>query len=311
MSATRRNFIWPLLVIGVGVLLLLVAVEALPTNSDDLIQRSWPALLIIAGLNMLLMERVRFGNWLALVISLAVLAGVIVYAYDYHAERVKTDYTVMLAPEPLMLGENIQGMNITVETLGAKIDFIPAPGRATYARFIGSKESHVDIAAQEQENGLLELTVKEEYLNRLPNIADMGRGELQVLLPLNMPILNVELTNQNGPITFDFRYAEVPRFNLHNVHGNVDLHLPLAQTAGTDLQIIGDITVSEGNLTLYLSPSVPVRITGVSDNLEFDRDAYSRDGEIIETRGGLTSFQYAIRVSVPKGTLTLKQAEGG
>ncbi len=311
MSATRRNFLWPLVVLGIGVLLFLAAVEVLPTHSDDLIQRAWPALLILAGLNMLLMERVRFGNWLALLISLAVLGGVIVYAYDYHAERVKTDYSVMLAPEPLMLGENIQGVNISVQTLGANLDFIPAPGRAINATFLGSTESHVNISAQEQENGLLDLVVTEEHVNTLPNIAAMGRGELQVLLPLDMPILNIELTNQNGRITFDFRYIQVPRFNLQNVRGNVDLYLPLAQTAGTSLQIIGDVIVSEGDLTLYIPSSLPIRITGAPNNLDFNRDAYTRDGDIIETRGGLTSFQYAIKVSVPKGTLILKQVEGG
>ena len=68
MTSTRRNLLFPLLIIAVGVTMLLLAVGVLPEAIGDLMQRSWAALIVLFGFNLLLADRIRYGNWIAFII---------------------------------------------------------------------------------------------------------------------------------------------------------------------------------------------------------------------------------------------------
>ena len=64
MIATRRNYMWPLIVIAVGGLWLLVVADVFPDAVADLLKRAWPALLILFGYDVLFgRRRLPVARW--------------------------------------------------------------------------------------------------------------------------------------------------------------------------------------------------------------------------------------------------------
>jgi hypothetical protein len=79
-SSTRRrppSVFWPVILIIAGVLFLLDNLGMLHVNFWQL-WRLWPILLILAGLDILLAHRSWLGNLVVLVLTLAVIAGVVI-----------------------------------------------------------------------------------------------------------------------------------------------------------------------------------------------------------------------------------------
>ncbi len=305
MSTTRRNFLWPLLIIAVGVLMWFLATDMLPQNVGDLMERSWPVLLVIFGLNALLYDRVRFGNWLALVISLVFLGGVVWYAYQIRADDMRADYIEILNPIPL--GDHIQGVTVEVEALDATVIFRPYnpeesdTQHAIGAKFTGSRESRIEVSVQENEDGIVNLTITEKRPNSLPNLRYVGRGQLEIYLPREVPIQALNFRNRKGLVTLDLRLLDVPRFDISNASGDIDLYMPLNSI------VIGDISIEKGNLQIIIPPQISLRISGAPANREINVNDYlSVQGGDIESRGGLTAFQVNLQVNIPNGTLTIK-----
>lgn len=305
MSTTRRNLLWPLLIIVVGVVMYLLATDVLPENVGDLMQRSWPILLIIFGLNALLIDRVRFGNWLALVLSLVLLGGLIWYAYRIRSDDLRQDYTEILNPIPL--GEHIQGVVIDVNALDATIVFRPytqeetSEPRSIGAKFTGSRESHLEVSVQEDEQAVVHFSVTEKRPDSIPNLRDVGRGQLEIYLPIGIPVQDLQFTNKKGLVTLDLRQVDVPRFNITNDSGDIDLYMPLSSV------VIGDVNIRSGNLLIVIPPQIAMRISGAPENRELNVNDYvSVQGGDIESRGGLLEFQVELNVNLPGGTLTIK-----
>lgn len=305
MTTTRRNFLWPLLIVGVGVLMQLLATDVLPENVGDLMERSWPILLIVFGLNAILIDRVRFGNWLALGISLALLGGLIWYAYRIRADDMRQDYIEILTPIPL--GDHIQGVTVNVSALDATVIFRPysqeesPEPRSLGAKFTGSKESRLEVSVQEDEQSVVHIAVTEKRPNRIPNLRDIGRGQLEIYLPVGVPVQELNFTNKKGLVTLDLRQIDVPRFTISNESGDIDLYMPLNSV------IIGDVSINNGNLLIVIPPQIAMRISGAPESRELNVNDYlSVQGGDIESRGGLLEFQVELSVSLRDGTLTIK-----
>ena len=71
----RSSLIGPTILIGLGIVFLLNNMGILDWNVWEVIFRLWPVLLIAAGLDFLLGRRSVWGSLLALVLTLAILAG--------------------------------------------------------------------------------------------------------------------------------------------------------------------------------------------------------------------------------------------
>jgi hypothetical protein len=77
MDRHRRkgSLIGPVILVGLGVVFLLVNLGRLPWSVWEVVFRLWPALLIAAGLDILIGRRSAWGSLLAVVLMLAVLGG--------------------------------------------------------------------------------------------------------------------------------------------------------------------------------------------------------------------------------------------
>jgi hypothetical protein len=126
--ARRRypSLTWPILLITVGLLFLLSNAGALEVNFWEL-WRLWPVLLVLAGLEIILGRRSFLGNLTVLIITLAVVAGVVIFliaAPDVLAPSVSGDVARIAEP----LGG--------VEQASLKVDF--AAGRLDIDRLSDS-----------------------------------------------------------------------------------------------------------------------------------------------------------------------------
>ena len=73
---SRRSFFWPVLLIGIGVVLLLSQLGLIATISWGLLIRFWPVLLIVAGLDLLFGRRAPIlGSLMGVLVLVIVLAG--------------------------------------------------------------------------------------------------------------------------------------------------------------------------------------------------------------------------------------------
>lgn len=74
----RPSLIWPILLIGAGVVFLLANLDLLPSNAWMLIARLWPVVLVLLGLEILIGRRSTIGMILSGFLSLAIVGGLIV-----------------------------------------------------------------------------------------------------------------------------------------------------------------------------------------------------------------------------------------
>ncbi|MFP4322235.1 MAG: LiaI-LiaF-like domain-containing protein, partial [Anaerolineales bacterium] len=262
MSANRRNLLWPLLVIVIGVLALLSALDVIPQSLIDVIERSWGILLVIAGLNMLLIDRVRFGNWLALGLSVPILGAIVYFAFLSQADTFRDDYREALPP--LQLGEHITTLFVSVDMLDTQIDVQPADQQVIRAEFLGSAESWVRMAAEEDPSGTVNLSILEERGNQFPALDAIGRGRLEMALPAGITIDNLDLETQAGDVSLNFAALDVPRLDIRSQQGDITLRMPQQGI------VFADIQVAEGNLRLIVDPTIPLDMRNIPSTVDAD-----------------------------------------
>jgi len=120
------SLVWPIILITAGVLFLLSNIGVLDVNFWNL-WRLWPVLLILAGIEIILGRRSALGNILVLVITLAVVGGVV--------------FLLLTAPEALGTSssggiEYIEEPLDGIERADLKIDF--AAGRLDISKLTDS-----------------------------------------------------------------------------------------------------------------------------------------------------------------------------
>ncbi|NJL93705.1 MAG: hypothetical protein HC915_08210 [Anaerolineae bacterium] len=311
MNTASRRLMYPLLIIAVGVALLLLAADLLPEGVRDLMERGWAALPVVIGLDLLLANRLRWrgqrlpSSWMALLLTSALLLGVIAYAYQSQADELRDDYQEVL--EPIPLGEHIQGVNVQVQVLSTAlfVQHSPAFERVIGTRFAGSEASEVRIAAQEDENALVTLSVQERRPDWLPRLTEVGRGSLQVTVPVGVPLNNLDVANRAGAITLDLQAVQVSRLSVSSGSGDTELYMPLEGT------LIGDIRLAEGNLLIVIRPEVRLRIENSPETVEVNPNNYrALVGGITESITVMgAEYDMILTLDMPNGTLTIVSPE--
>ena len=306
MTVTKRQVMWPLLLMSLGLVWLLLVAGMLPDAVGDILWRSWPALLFFFGLDVLLGRRqIRlFGRGLELsvvgiVISLALLAGMVVAAYDRQADVLRADNVQRLVQE---LGADIAQLEIRVQGMRTSVALLPdeEDGQALLAEFAGSRESDVTLNWQvEDATGIL--VVEEARLHSLPRLEDVGRGTLKISLPAGIRIENVSMEVQRGDITLDLGQWQVGNVDLSTGAGDIWLSLP-------ELDVMqGRAESGGGNIELVVpsGKALDVKLEPGSGEPEYVYDSFRydllRDGEL-KLKNAI-AFDYALDVHLRSGAI--------
>jgi hypothetical protein len=306
MTQSRSNLIWPVLIIGIGVIMLLISANVIPEAIGDLLIRSWPALLIIFGLNILLSHRFPIANWLVLILSVGLVVVVANLAYAERSSEYRTDYREsrldVVPPE-------VEQMVIIIDVRDTRATISPSSeSRQIAAQFEGSNESDVDIDVEIQ-GSTATITISEDRPGVLPRLQHVGRGTLNVFLPVDVPIDVLDYLGDDGSVTADFMGLNIRTINMQIERGNMRLCLPRQGIILRDT-----ITVENGNLEVVVPPDTTLSFDmgNESQRVEYQPPSIEADyqflvGGILETRL-VEDHRILLNMNV-EGTLTLNRAD--
>lgn len=306
MIATRRNFMWPLIVIAVGGLWLLIVADVFPDAVADLLKRAWPALLILFGYDILLgRRRLSLARWtldtslLGVILTVIFVLGVIWFAYNKQGDVVRTENVVTFA-EPI--SDEIEKVHITVDVERTTLTILPTSddSRTISAEFVGSTGSKV-VMDWTTEGATGVLTIREAIPESIPKLDEYGRGTLAIALPTTVIIEPFELTGASGDVELDLSRVFLRQIAVDMDEGDIALYLPRLDT------LQGNLKTGDGGIELFVPPNtvLNVQLAGGSGKPRYEYNPLRYDllatGELklIDSQGA----QYALDVSLKGGAL--------
>ncbi|MCL4236925.1 MAG: hypothetical protein KJ047_01640 [Anaerolineae bacterium] len=312
MTTARRRVMWPLLIVAIGVAWLLAVAGAIPSAVSDLLQRAWPALLVLFGFDVLLgRRRLHLGRlgvemgWIGLALTGALVAVVAVLAYREQADVARTENVQTLTQA---LGADVARIRVdaqvtrTTVTVGVAEDGSDEV-RADYA---GSRESRVTLAwSVEGDTGVL--TVREEARNAIPRLEDYGRSTLDLLFPAGAVMDVLQMAGDSGDVTADLTGLRVAQLAVDFGAGDVTVRLPTLDV------MQGRVATRDGDIELVVPAEMALDVKLDADSGEpayvYDSFRYDllRDGEL--RRRNVPAFQYVLDVWLKDGAqLTITDA---
>lgn len=258
MTTTRRNVMWPLVVVVVGCTWLLMVAGAFPAAVGDILQRAWPALLVLFGLDVLVGQRkisiagraVPLSS-VALLGVVALLAGVVWMAYNQQAEKLRDDTQVVMDE---ILPDEVERVVFEIGLKRTGITVTPDDtARRVTARFSGSKESLVDMAWN-LDGTTAVVTITETYRHSIPKLDEFGRGTIAITVPTGITIEQLALSNQEGDVTLELRPVLIQSLSLTAGKGDATVTVP------DQMALLGDLRVGGGGLTVRVPLTLALSI---------------------------------------------------
>ena len=257
-SRRRTNLLWGLALLALALILLLRALQILPQPLFDLLARAWPALLILAGLSILLRARVGFGSGIALLISAALVVGIAALGFSNRAAQQRDDYKQSLDQN---VADSVTLLRLQIHTLATDVEVLPRQGaeRQVTGQFVGSLDSMVEFSYDE-EGVEANLTVTEQQASQFPNLDTIGRGALHLELPPDLP-LDIEVQAADGSVSMNMVGLSVERMNLDLQHGNALVTLPhYMPVASAPGDLLGTLIAHQGDLTLLIDLDIAAQL---------------------------------------------------
>ena len=279
----RRPLVGPLVLVGVGLLLLLNNLEALPWSIWADLWPYWPALLVLLGLEALATGRLAWG-WLALTLVLVGIGGVAIEALSLFGGPARPNAPPSPPPTHQFrqeLAGAARGL-IRVDYGGGSLHIsalddagaAPAAGVLAEGRVHGGPSATVETRYRVRD-GVGELRVEPRDGDGLPVLA-WGRSEprgLDLRLNRSIPLeLQIEAGAASG--TLDLRELQVTDLRVETGASRGSIVLPA--TGRTRARIEGGATA----LSIVVPPGVAARITvdsGLSE-IRVDEARFPRQG---------------------------------
>ena len=306
----RTNLLWGVVLLALALVLLLQALELIPAGIYDLLVRAWPALLVLAGLSIFLRPRVTFGSGLALIASVALVAGVSVVAFSARATEQRSEY---IEPVNQPIAANISLLRLRGTTRNTDIEIIPALSqeRVVTGEFTGSTESNLQVVYLE-EGASATLSLIEEQASQFPLLENVGRGTLRLEVPPGIP-LDIELNSESGDVLLNTSTLAVERMNLNLQQGDALVTLPVYQPLLSEADDnLGTLAAQNGAMTVFIPPEVAARLElnrgGSGIEPVYDAGVYNfLVGDVLEARN-IESAAIRVRYSVtaPRGPIRVE-----
>ena len=298
-----QSLLWPLLLLALGGVALLLGLEAFPPAVADLIGRAWPVILVLAGL-VVFLDQSGLRRWaapLAVLVSGALLAGIIVVAYTSRASTEREDNVVAIE-QPI--GPGVQRLVVMVQGLQTRVDIAPADREepTITGEFSGSIESEIEQDYAE-EGGTARFTLRETRPSAIPALEAVGRGRLNVALPPGLP-LELTLRNADGAAVLNLLGLEVTRLNINIAAGDLLLSLP-----DTALEQPGDVVVTRGNVTLFVPDDLGLHLFVNGPVPQFAAADYlldPSDGSYLSRNFDDFQTQMTLNLTVSSGSIRLE-----
>jgi hypothetical protein len=313
--ARRTNLLWGLLALAIAILVLLNTLLILPGGLADLLARAWPALLVIGGLGIFLRDRVRFGSLIALLVGLLLTGALAAVSFSSRATQLRDDNQT---PINQVIGPDITLLRVQVDTLATDVEIVRAlaGGRAIGGLFSGSQESELLVVYTDNGDTTADLTVREARPNTFPLLSAVGRGQLRLELPADLP-LDVGLQGDQGAFSLNLSGLALERLNIDAVEGDALVTLPdYDPRASGDETTLGTLIARRGNITIFVPADVAARLElnrgGSGIRPEFDPNIYNLldiGGGVLEARNfDQAGIRLRYVVTAPQGQIGIALA---
>lgn len=265
-SRPRPSLFWPLLLIGIGVILLLSNLGILPADSFNILWRFWPLVLVIIGLDILLGRRSALGSIISSILVLALLGGVVAF---------------------VLFARNMPGFIREFGSSELHQEFISTPLEdfKSAAVNIDWTSGPAKLYALSDSNNLLEGDI--HYFGNLYFNVEPARDQVEIDLDTRIegfsfglssddgrdrsweiglhPDIDLDLTLDagSGPGEYDLSRLNIESFNIDAGSGPLTITLPESG------RIEGTIDGGSGSITLILPDSLEARVTLDSGSGDF------------------------------------------
>lgn len=291
----RGSIFGPVLLIGLGILLLLSNIGLISMNVWELLFRFWPVLLIAIGLDVLFGRRRGIGAIIALVVLLLVVAG------SFWGGPLGGNITAAGAGETRTIAQHLDGAT------AAEVRIAPGVSQL-YIRALpaGADDMLIQGTVQPLRNERLEESASERgdtaiYSLRtaatgasLPfwNTRNQGRWDLQLNAETSLD-LNVDAGV--GQATLDLAQLNLAALNVDIGVGSTEITLP---DRGS---FTGNISGGVGQLTLVVPDTLPIRIRASAGLGSVDvQGDFTRDGKVY-TSSGYASADQPVEMEISGG----------
>ena len=274
--------VWGSFLLVLGTVFILQTTGVLPWTLWGTLWRFWPAVLIVAGIA-LLMRRTNF--WLVTLISLAVFGGSLGIAIWQHGPMVTPNVTTAFVTVPL--GDETRA-EVFIDFDAVAVDIGSLPAASADLAAIESDEVNGRPRLRldsDRSAGVAELRLSTADLNL--SVVDWSRTShwprWRIDLARDTPLV-IDIDLAAGDMDLDLSRLDVERLAVGMAAGNLEIVLPAG--AG-DTEVV--IDAAAANVEVRVPGGVAVRITadatiGIAD---IDTGRFPRRG------GGYESADYA------------------
>lgn len=261
-----QNISFGLVALAIPIVFLLREYEILQTGAIDILVRAAPAVLVFLGLSIALRYRVRFGSWIALLLSIALVAGLASFAFSSRVDVISTDNRIETTipnddeHDLSAISDNITTLLLTVSSRDTDVTITVSdiPG-VIQAQFVGSNNSRLDIAYNE-DGGIASATIIERQETEFPLLEDIGRGNLLVQIPPDIAVGLLFSGGRSEIVNLDMAELNLERLTFSLEEGDVTVRLPLYQPLSPSVvDSNGEWTVQDGNLRVIAPTDLGLR----------------------------------------------------
>lgn len=261
-----QNITFGLVAIAIPIVFLLQQYDVLQAGAIDILIRAAPAVLVFFGLSIALRYRVRFGTWIALLVSIALVAGLATFAFSSRVDVVSTDNLIEASipnedeHDLSAISDNITTLLLTVSSRDTDVTITVSDiPRVIQAEFLGSNNSAFDIAYSE-DGAIAVAEIIEGREAEFPLLENIGRGDLLVQIPPDIAVGLVFRGGHSDIATLDMGELNLERLTFTLEEGDVLVRLPLYQPLSPSVvDSNGEWTVQQGDLRVIAPVELGVR----------------------------------------------------
>jgi phage shock protein PspC (stress-responsive transcriptional regulator) len=331
LRAGKRGSLTPALVLLlIPLFIVLRIVGVLPAGMDDLVIRSWSALLIFFGLWVVLRHRIAFGGVIALLVSVALTVGIATLAFNARSGEKSTAQDLQIViPNPeahnlAAISDAITTLQINLTTLDTDVQVaVNTDGtRLIRGSFLGSSNSQIDLDYVE-DGAIATFTLQERAGSDFPRLEDLGRGELRIQIPAGIAVAIAFRGERGDVFNFDLATLNLERLNLEIVEGRALVTLPRYQPLSPSVQQRpGEWTIVQGDIDVLIPDEVGVRFLldrgrnrepqagQTHDDLLYRVELDGNDYVLVSRRYDVQDYRVQVRVDVLNGRLRVLSSDG-
>ncbi len=300
MSDRRRpSLFWPLLVIGLGVLLLLQNLNLLPAGLWAALAQLWPVLFILAGLDMLLGRRSPAGIAAVLLIGALLVAGALTWA-AIRASQLPAGNAASL----IQTAQGAQALDVRLDFQAGELR-LAALGPSDHVLEGDVQNGRGEAVEQTYSvragTGRLRLQQTTSAL-LLPFLSRRGSAaRWDIRLSAELPV-TLDVTTGASQATLDLSGLKLSDLSLRTGVGQTQVTFP-PQGA-----VVARVSAGVGETTFTIPPGLPARITVRSGLASISAPPrFARAGNVYTTPGFETTGNYLdLEVSAGVGRVVIQ-----